>query len=102
MHRFALLIAFSLFPTAVISQTATTLVEGAEYRVLTVKSPVDGQPVHLLVCNNGTTECTYKWDELCAQGKAVNTDPMGGVGGDTPAFIRDKTGTPMRMFVCKG
>lgn len=74
--------------------------EGSEYKVVTIKSPIDGKPVHLLVCNNRTTACNYKWEQLCEVGKAQNTDPMGGIGG-SPAFMRDKDGAPMRMFVCK-
>jgi len=89
----------TLFSAAAQAQVATPP-EGSEYKIVTIKSPIDGKPVHLLVCNNRTTNCDYKWEALCEAGKAQNTDPMGGIGG-SPAFIRDKDGTPMRMFVCK-
>lgn len=100
MYRVVFMFALSLVSIIAAAQTVATPPDGADYRVITVKSPVNGQPVHLLICNNGTTECSYKWNELCVQGQATNTDPMGGVG-EAPAYMRDKTGAPMRMFVCK-
>jgi hypothetical protein len=101
MRRIYLATALSIAAFSTMAQTTATPPEGSDYQVLTVKSPINGQPVHLLSCANGTTDCAYKWNDLCATGKATNTDPTGAVGGDAPAYIRDKSGNPMRMFVCK-
>lgn len=101
MRRLAVALVVALASGSVFSQSAAKPADSAEYKVLTVKSPVNGQPVNLLVCNNGSANCAYKWDELCESGKPENTDPMGGVGGDVPSYLRDRSGTPMRMFVCK-
>lgn len=92
---------FSILPLTANAQSVAKPPEGAEYQVITIKSPRDGSPVHLLVCNNGTTQCTYKWEQLCEAGKVQNTDPLGGIGGDVPAFIRNAEGVPMRMFICQ-
>jgi hypothetical protein len=100
-HLFVAATLFSMFPLTVGAQSAAKPAEGAEYKVITVKSPRDGKPVHLLICKNGTAQCSYKWDQLCESGKAQNTNPLGGIGGDVPAFIRNGEGTPMRMFVCQ-
>lgn len=101
MRSIYLAVALSIAALGAVAQTAAVPPEDAGYRVLTVKSPINGQPVHLLSCLNGTTDCAYKWENLCATGKAANTDPTGVIGGGGPAYILDKAGNSMRMFVCK-
>jgi hypothetical protein len=49
--------------------------EGADYKVITIKSPRDGKPVHLLVCNNGTTQCTYNGNN-CAKPEKCRTPTL--------------------------
>lgn len=85
--------------TSVFSQTAAPISADAEYDILFAKTQA-GQPIYALVCNNGTTNCNYKWNSLCKDGTAQNSDPTGNVS-DAPAYVRDKNNRPMRVFVCK-
>jgi hypothetical protein len=82
------------------AQTAAEPAQGSEYKINKFISPATGQTIYFLRCNNGTTTCAYDWNNLCGNGKPFNADLLKGAGGKEPAFIRDKDGTPLRMFVC--
>jgi len=84
------------------AQTAVKPAPGANYRINRLVSPATGETIYFLRCDNGTTRCAYDWNRLCENGKPLNADLLKGAGGTEPAFIRDRDGTPLRMFVCAG
>ena len=82
------------------AQTAVEPAPDADYRINRFVSPATGETIYFLRCDNGTTRCAYDWNRLCDGGRPLNADMLKGTGGKEPAFIRDKDGTPLRMFVC--
>lgn len=88
-----------LAATPAFSQSAAPIEPTADYDVLVYKTKT-GEALYALVCDNGTTDCNYKWASLCNDGVAQNSDPWGGAT-PAPAYARDKKNRPMRLFVCK-
>lgn len=72
---------------------------GPDYETLAFEAAA-GQTVYGLRCKNGGTDCGYKWESLCAQGKAENADAAGQVQA-SPSYSHDAQGHPVRMYVCK-
>lgn len=89
-----------LLTSPAFAQTAAEPAQGSPYKINKFISPATGQLIYFLRCDNGTTTCAYDWNSLCENGRPLNADLLKGVGGREPAFIRDKDGTPLRMFVC--
>ena len=91
----AILLALFLF-------TETSLARADNDKDFIIKSYTSksGNKVQVLICKNGTTNCNYKWDDLCEAGKAYNADPEGDED-QAPAYMRDSNNVPMRIFICK-
>jgi hypothetical protein len=95
------IVSICFCPTdCVLAQTAAPPAPGADYKINNFTSPATGQTLYFLRCDNGTTQCSYDWSRLCENGQALNADPLKGFGGKEASFIRDKDGTPLRMFIC--
>lgn len=71
---------------------------GPDYETLAFE--LEGQTVYGVRCKKGGTECDYKWDSLCAEGKAANADSAGHVQTE-PSYSYDAEGRPVRMYVCR-
>jgi hypothetical protein len=97
---FLLVMTCCLLTSPTFAQTAADPAQGSDYKINKFVSPATGQPIYFLRCNNGTTRCAYDWNSLCENAKPLNADLLQGMGGKEPTFIRDKDGTPLRMFVC--
>jgi hypothetical protein len=89
-----------LLTSPAFAQTAAAPAQGSDYKINKFVSPATEQLIYFLRCNNGTMRCAYDWNSLCENATPLNADLLKGVGGKEPAFIRDKDGTPLRMFVC--
>jgi hypothetical protein len=89
------LLAFIAFAT-------TALVQADDDKDYIIKSYTSksGNKVNVLICKNGTTNCNYRWNDLCESGKAYNANPEGNED-EAPAYMRDSNNVPMRIFICK-